>query len=232
MNVARSAKRLSSGERRQEILRTAQPLFAARGLDGVTTREVAKAAGVSEALLYRHFRSKSELYEAVQHSCLQSVVQGAELVRALPDSTSTLVLAVYTVMRNIQFPQEGDGAEQEMPRLILQSLLGDGSFAREFIHFAAGEWISKIQNCIKVATENGDMAQLDETVVWFAQHVAVAIVFYRLPETATVPYPTSDPEVLFASSVRFALRGMGLTSRAIETHLNAEALALLAGRVR
>ena len=47
--------RLDSDERRQAIVEAAVPLFARKGFSGATTRELAEAAGVSEALLYRHF---------------------------------------------------------------------------------------------------------------------------------------------------------------------------------
>ena len=50
--------RLDGDERRKEIVRTAVPLFARKGFAGTTTRELAEAAGISEALLFRHFLVK------------------------------------------------------------------------------------------------------------------------------------------------------------------------------
>lgn len=47
------------------ILRCAEQLFAARGFDGVTTREVAAAAGVNISTLHFHWSNKRTLYEAV-----------------------------------------------------------------------------------------------------------------------------------------------------------------------
>src|SRR5215471_14313454 len=54
--------RLSSLDRRRQILRTASGLFARRGYRGTTTREIAERAGINEALLFRHFPSKEKLY--------------------------------------------------------------------------------------------------------------------------------------------------------------------------
>jgi AcrR family transcriptional regulator len=52
-------------ERRASIVSAAVRLFAARGFRGATTRELAAAVGVSEPVLYQHFRTKRELYDAI-----------------------------------------------------------------------------------------------------------------------------------------------------------------------
>jgi len=60
--------RLSAAARRQQILHIATELFAERGFRGTTTRELARRAGVNEALLFRHFPNKEELYWAVMNA--------------------------------------------------------------------------------------------------------------------------------------------------------------------
>ena len=47
--------------KRPEIVQAATSLFAARGIDGVSMRDIAEAAGVREAAIYRHFAGKKEL---------------------------------------------------------------------------------------------------------------------------------------------------------------------------
>lgn len=54
--------RLTARDRRQQILEVAFGLFARKGYDGATTREIAEEAGINEALLFRHFSSKENLY--------------------------------------------------------------------------------------------------------------------------------------------------------------------------
>lgn len=54
--------RLSASDRRQQILEVASGLFARKGYQGATTREIAEQAGVNEALLFRHFPNKENLY--------------------------------------------------------------------------------------------------------------------------------------------------------------------------
>jgi AcrR family transcriptional regulator len=57
--------RLSAKDRRQQLMGVAMRLFAAQGFDATTTREIAEAAKVNEAIIFRHFASKEELYWAV-----------------------------------------------------------------------------------------------------------------------------------------------------------------------
>lgn len=54
--------RLSATDRRQQILEVAAGMFARKGFQGTTTREIAEEAGVTEALLFRHFATKENLY--------------------------------------------------------------------------------------------------------------------------------------------------------------------------
>lgn len=52
-------------ERRQQILETAVRLFSENGFRGTTTKQIAAAAGISEAMVFRHFSNKEELYAAI-----------------------------------------------------------------------------------------------------------------------------------------------------------------------
>ncbi|MHB8470690.1 MAG: TetR/AcrR family transcriptional regulator [Gaiellaceae bacterium] len=56
--------RLPAAERRRELVEVAIKVFSAGSYRGTTTAEIARAAGVSEPILYRHFASKRELYLA------------------------------------------------------------------------------------------------------------------------------------------------------------------------
>jgi AcrR family transcriptional regulator len=57
--------RMPGDERRMQILRCAVSLFSQRGFRGTTTKEIAQAAGISEAMVFRHFATKEELYTAI-----------------------------------------------------------------------------------------------------------------------------------------------------------------------
>ncbi len=52
-------------DRRQDILNAAMELFANKGFRGTTTRDLASHAEVNEAIIFRHFHNKEELYRAI-----------------------------------------------------------------------------------------------------------------------------------------------------------------------
>jgi AcrR family transcriptional regulator len=63
-----TAPRMAAAERRQHLVETAIHLFTEGSYRGTTTAEIARAAGVSEPILYRHFASKRDLYlAALEH---------------------------------------------------------------------------------------------------------------------------------------------------------------------
>jgi AcrR family transcriptional regulator len=57
--------RLKAPQRRVQLIEVATKLFARHGYEATTTAAIAEAAGVTEPILYRHFKSKQELFVAI-----------------------------------------------------------------------------------------------------------------------------------------------------------------------
>src|SRR5262249_15476829 len=102
-------RRISSEQRRDSILKAPRGGFAANGCRGTTTRALAEAAGVSEALLFQHFPNKEALYAAVQSACFREHVSDirGELM-AMEPSTATLVRIVHGFYINLIDPPSRD----------------------------------------------------------------------------------------------------------------------------
>jgi len=64
-------ERLTREERRRVIIEAALSLFSRKGFRGTTTKEIAHAAGCSEATLFKHFATKDALYSAILASKVQ-----------------------------------------------------------------------------------------------------------------------------------------------------------------
>lgn len=63
-----SRRRLPSEDRRRQLIDQAVKLVSQRGFSGTRTKDIAAACGVSEAILFRHFATKEDLYRAILES--------------------------------------------------------------------------------------------------------------------------------------------------------------------
>jgi AcrR family transcriptional regulator len=77
--VVTARRRLAPRARRDTLLDSAAALFAARPYDEVLMEEVAERAGVSRALLYRHFTSKRDLFAAIYQRAADRLLVATQL---------------------------------------------------------------------------------------------------------------------------------------------------------
>jgi AcrR family transcriptional regulator len=70
--MTQTVKRLTAEARRQAVLDTACRVFSRSSYRGATTAEIAREAGISEPILYRHFGSKRDLYLACMDEAWRS----------------------------------------------------------------------------------------------------------------------------------------------------------------
>src|SRR5271167_4159625 len=98
----KTSTKLSAEARREVIITAARRVFADKGFHGTTTRDLAMAAGVSEALLYKHFPNKEALFAAMQVSCYGAQYHGQlEQLMELEPSSATLVLMVHYLVAHV-----------------------------------------------------------------------------------------------------------------------------------
>lgn len=83
--------RLPAAERRLDLIETAMRLFTEGSYHGTTTAEIARAASISEPILYRHFASKRDLYlAALDHLWAEARLAWEETLRSAPDVRTAL----------------------------------------------------------------------------------------------------------------------------------------------
>lgn len=224
------AARLSKAERRATIVHAVRRVFSEKGFDGTTTRELADAAGVSEALLFKHFPTKQALYTAMQHACCSDQDRGrfAKLTD-LDETASTLVLMVHFLVSVVVRKRPSGHEDRSIhDRLILRSLCEDGEFARLMLEPLKTDWVGKIERCHRAAVKAGE-ASPDPVPLglrgWFTHHVPAMVALLSLPETPAVDYGASQERIV-EQVVWFCLRGIGLKDEAIRRYYNRGALAL------
>src|SRR5467141_2286033 len=114
-----STLRMTSDLRRELILGAAKRCFARNGFAGTTTKSVAAAAAISEALLFKHFPSKAALYAEILAEECEADPDLANLLGQEP-STAALVELIKGMVRHFLQITEGPD-EQEGQRLRLMA---------------------------------------------------------------------------------------------------------------
>jgi AcrR family transcriptional regulator len=223
--------RLTAEARKEAIVEAVRDVFAEKGFDGTTTRELAKAAGVSEALLYKHFPSKESLYAAMLDGCSKGpTFAEATRILELEASTSTLVVMVHFMISHYVLGRPGDTYRAAMNSLLVRSLLGDGEFVRLMHRKLAAAWLKKFDACLHAAAKAGEMHEVPirrNLCVWLVQHVAFSLMLHLQPKIPAIDYKMSKEE-LVSQATWFALLGIGVKQDAARRYYSPKALQLLA----
>jgi AcrR family transcriptional regulator len=223
---------MTSDLRRQLILGAAKRCFARNGFAGTTTKSVAAAASISEGLLFKHFPSKAALYAEILAEECEADPDLAHLLGQEP-STATLVELVKGMVGH--FLQVSDGPDEEEAqriRLMANSHLDDGEFARLLYAKIEGLIGSVFTASIESAIEAGDAERIDGAplnLFWFAHHTVLMAALTRLPVVPCLDY--GNPADLERQLCQFILRGIGLNEAAIAVHLSRDLPQDLAPRV-
>ena len=214
---------MTSDLRRELILGAAKRCFARNGFAGTTTKSVAAAASISEALLFKHFPSKSALYaEILSEECEADPAMHALLDRE--PSTETLIELVRGMVKHF-LHVTGDPDQQEAERLRLMAIshLNDGEFAR-LLYKKVGALIGAVfVASLDRAVAAGDARRCAGdplNLFWFAHHTVLMAALTRLPPVPCLAY--GDAPELDRQLSEFVLRGIGLRDDTIERHFKTE----------
>jgi len=93
--------------KKKNLIETAVRLFAEQGYDGTTTLQISREAGVTEPLIYYHFKGKEELFTYILNEAFDEYLRRLE---ALPQETATEFSKIENLIHTTQ------KAVEEMPR--------------------------------------------------------------------------------------------------------------------
>lgn len=167
-----NSTRITSQERQASLISAAASLFAAKGFKGTTTKEIAKATGVSEALLFKHFPTKRALYAAIlaekaQYSGLREAVE--EAASKQDDTRLFTLLAGYRIRK---------GADPTLLRLLLFSALEGHELSDMFFQQQYRVFYDLLANYIRRRIEDGAFRPVDPLLA--ARAFFGVIVHHRL----------------------------------------------------
>jgi AcrR family transcriptional regulator len=212
---------MTSDLRRQLILGAAKRCFARHGFAGTTTKSVAAAAAISEALLFKHFPSKAALYAEILAEECEADPELAHLLGQEP-STAALVELIRSMVRYfLEVAQGPDKEEAQRLRLMVTSHLEDGEFARllyaKVEKLIGGMFVASLERAI-AAGDASRTASEPLNLFWFAHHTVMAAAMTRLSAQPSLDY--GDGRDLERQLCEFLLRGIGLDQAVIASHLD------------
>lgn len=154
MPVRSRSIRLSSADRKQQILKVAMELFARKGFQGTTTKEIAKRARVNEAIIFRHFPSKEELYWGVIEGKCRHGQKRRDLEKRLRESHNTrdMFVALATEWLN---------RETTMSRLLFFSALENHRLSQRFFRTHVAKYYEVLAEYIRVRIASGEFRNVD-----------------------------------------------------------------------
>lgn len=168
--MQRGRKKIENPETARRILAAAERIFAARGLAGARTDEIARAARVNKAMLYYYFRSKERLYRAVFENLFG---QAGRMIQAeMPAKASPRKAVLAFVEGYFKFRIENPNYARLMQHMMMEDPKQFRWVAREYFE----QGFRRMTRVIRTGSAQGKFQPLN------AEHamlnIIAMIVFY------------------------------------------------------
>lgn len=155
--MATANVRINAEYRRQQILERATELFASQGFEGTTTREIAEAAGVNEAIIFRHFPTKDELYwEVIETKCREG--QGRARIQERIRAGGTHAQVFRSIAEDFFVRREND---PDLGRLLLFTALENHKLSSRIFRTHIAEIYEEVADYIRAEIEAGRFRRVD-----------------------------------------------------------------------
>jgi AcrR family transcriptional regulator len=189
MTTKTKRSRPTSQERQAGLIAAAASLFAAKGFNGTTTKEIAQSAGVSEALVFKYFPTKRALYGAI----LAEKVTVNELLGAVEESAKKRDdRRVFTLIAGFRIRP---GADSTLLRLLLFSALEGHELSEMFFGKHHRVFYDHLATYIETRIAEGAFRGVDPLL---AARAFIGMVVHPrlLPEIFGVPMHRSHDETV------------------------------------
>lgn len=186
------------GGAEERILSTAAALFAQFGYNGVSTREIAAAAEVSEVTIYRHFPRKRDLYLAVLSAELERVqLRGELLTRVAQARTGRAALASTFELVSTALQQQ-----PQLLRLLGYSVMELSDDLDTLLRRHLGEMVELIARYLQPWIDKGEIRTANAKTLVLT---LIAIVLGRGPLKRVFHEDAAGAHALFDAYAEFCV---------------------------
>jgi AcrR family transcriptional regulator len=196
--------RLPACERKAQILNTAAELFSQQGYEGTKTSQIAREAGVNEAIIFRHFTNKEELYWAVLENSCSSVVydQLKTLASGDHDPEEDLIAIGSKVLEKVS-------SNPNLMRLLFFAALENHKLSHRFFRLYTANRLEELAEYIRTQVKHGLLRDDVDPVLAARNFIGSLIYHVQIQELFggknVHPY---HPRLVVESFVKIWIRGM------------------------
>ena len=172
---------------KKKILEVSLALFAQKGFDGVSVREIAKEVGVRESALYKHYKNKEDILDKIIEEMISSIRNGYEL-RHVPE---TLTEGVAEGYRNISEEQlcemswsifkmfTEEPKLSNIRRLLMRKQFHNKTFAKYYDKFFIAGVIESQAKTFLQLVDNGLFRKADERIIALHFYGPILLLFQQ-----------------------------------------------------
>lgn len=200
--------RLTGEDRREQVIRIATRFFSQQGFDGTTTREIAIAAGINEATVFRYFPTKNDLYWAVVSSSISTGNRRGEIRKYLHSGLQdgeVLARIAESLLRRAR-------QDSTLSRLLLFSALRDSkAFSDRHFHEAITKEYDLLSEYFRCGIKEGRFRAMDPALAargflgTISNHILLQEIF------GEECYQQVDPRILSRQLADLWLNGVRAT---------------------
>lgn len=205
----KGSPRIPGKARKAGIIASAASLFAEKGFNGTKTKEIAARAGVSEALIFKHFPSKEDLYAAIlaEESPVPALLSSVKNLAEKRKDVEVFHLIANTIV--------GGAPDQELMRLILFSALEGHELSDMFFQNHIRVFYDFLAGYIQQRIDEGAFQPLPPLIA--ARSFMGMLIYHRLLTVlfhAQLPHTAEDISRTFVNIMMNGLKSQPRKRRA------------------
>ncbi len=192
--------RIPAAARRASIIRAAASIFGEKGFSGTKTREIASRAGVSEALIFKHFPSKEDLYAAIlaEQSPVPGLVERIQTLAEQRNDVEMFTAIAETIV--------GGAPDQNLMRLILFSALENHELSDMFFQNHIRHFYDALASYIEQRIADGAFQPVEPLVA--ARAFMGMLIYHRLLTVLFRAPLTQEPQDIVHTFVTVFMDGL------------------------
>jgi AcrR family transcriptional regulator len=174
--------RMKAADRKKQLLDSAARCFAKHGYRGTTTVMIAAEAGVSEPIIYRHFRNKQDLFIALIEKVADEVLENWQhATEKIANPLEQLTMLLY------QNPATSDPKTAEVYRILFHaSTETDEPEIRHAIRDHYERYVRSLASVMSQAQQAGQIRN-DLPAEWLAWQIIHAAVGFAMVRPLDIP---------------------------------------------